>query len=103
MKTTIVITVALLSLSACADFNDHMRDMARGMREDRLLRDSLPSKPGAVVGMTTDQVLYETNWGKADHINRTVTAGGVTEQWVYSGRHGSYLYFINDHLTAIQN
>ena len=39
-------------------------------------------------------------WGKPDKINRTTTANGVHEQWIYNG-HG-YLYIDNGILTAIQ-
>lgn len=42
-----------------------------------------------------------TNWGKPKHVNRTTTAKGNVEQWVYGD--GNYLYFTNGRLTAIQN
>jgi hypothetical protein len=58
-------------------------------------------KPGARIGMSPEQVTKETSWGKPNHINRTTTAHGVHEQWVYGG--GNYLYFENGRLTAIQN
>jgi len=58
-------------------------------------------KPGARIGMSPEQVTKETSWGKPNHINRTTTAYGVHEQWVYGG--GNYLYFENGRLTAIQN
>lgn len=44
---------------------------------------------GVKIGMTADEVL-KSNWGKPNHINRTTTAYGTEEQWVYSG---GYLYF----------
>jgi hypothetical protein len=47
-------------------------------------------KPGAVIGMTADQVRNETHWGPPARINRTVTAEGVREQWVYRE---AYFYF----------
>jgi hypothetical protein len=40
--------------------------------------------------MSAEQVITETNWGPPDHVNRTVTATGEQEQWVYKG---GYLYF----------
>lgn len=58
-------------------------------------------KPGVRIGMSPEQVTKETSWGKPNHINRTTTAYGVHEQWVYGG--GNYLYFENGRLTAIQN
>lgn len=57
-------------------------------------------KTGVSLGMTKAEVL-ERSWGKPNHINRTVTASGVREQWVYDDR--GYLYFENDLLVAIQN
>ncbi|WP_119460645.1 hypothetical protein [Rhodospirillaceae bacterium SYSU D60014] len=40
-------------------------------------------------------------WGRPRSVNRTTTAHGVREQWVYGS--GSYLYFDDGSLTAIQN
>jgi hypothetical protein len=52
------------------------------------------------IGMTKQQV-FKTCWGETGRINRTQTANGLTEQYVYSDT--SYLYFTNGILTAIQN
>lgn len=41
------------------------------------------------------------SWGYPDKINKDTGAWGVHEQWVY--RSGSYLYFDNGKLSAIQN
>jgi hypothetical protein len=57
--------------------------------------------PGVRIGMTEDQVLRQTNWGKPISVNRTTTASGTKEQWVYG--EGNYLYFENGKLIAIQN
>lgn len=57
-------------------------------------------KEGVHIGMTPEDVLA-SNWGKPTDINRTTTATGVHEQWVYGN--GNYLYFDNGRLTAIQN
>lgn len=64
----------------------------------------LPQKP-AVIGMTPEQVKTQTNWGTPQAVNRTITARGESEQWVYRGAFGKsqYLYFTNGKLTAIQN
>jgi hypothetical protein len=56
-------------------------------------------KEGVALGMNGLEV-EQSSWGKPQHINRTTTAGGKREQWVY-GR--NYLYFDNNVLTAIQN
>lgn len=83
MKTLAVLAL-VLALSACAN--------------------RLPQKP-AVIGMTPEQVQTETNWGYPTQVNRTVTANGVREQWVYrdASYRSQYLYFVNGKLTAIQN
>jgi hypothetical protein len=57
-------------------------------------------KPSARIGMTSTQVRDETEWGRPEKINKTITARGVREQWVYWS--GEYLYFDNGKLTAIQ-
>jgi hypothetical protein len=49
------------------------------------------------LGMTRDQVLL--SWGKPTKINRTVTAAGTSEQWVYDKQ---YLYLTDDKVTALQ-
>jgi hypothetical protein len=56
-------------------------------------------KPGAGIGMTAEEVNDGTSWGRPNHINRTITANGISEQWVYGG---GYLYFNNGILTAMQ-
>ena len=59
------------------------------------------ARPPPRIGMTKDQVVNGTNWGRPYDINRTITAGGTKEQWVYGSRR--YLYFDNGILTAIQD
>lgn len=59
------------------------------------------AKPGAALGMTPEEVIRDTAWGKPQKVNRTVTRAGVHEQWVYGGH--NYLYFDNGRLTGIQN
>ncbi|MBU3173594.1 hypothetical protein [Clostridium estertheticum] len=52
------------------------------------------------IGMTKDKV-RKGAWGEPKKINRTTTADGTTEQWVYDGK---YLYFdVNGLLTDIQD
>lgn len=67
----------------------------------RKKQETIAKRPGALVGMTAKQVIEKTNWGEPESVNRTVTQYGVEEQWVYSL--GTYLYFKNGRLTAIQN
>ncbi|QDX94764.1 hypothetical protein EEL30_22235 [Brevibacillus laterosporus] len=51
------------------------------------------------IGMTKEEVLNST-WGKPNNINKTTTANGVHEQWVYSIK--KYIYFDNGYVTTIQ-
>lgn len=55
---------------------------------------------GVEIGMTASEV-KASSWGPPEHINRTTTASGTREQWVYKGY--NYLYFENDILTTIQH
>jgi len=54
------------------------------------------------VGMTKNEALE--SWGTPSDINKTTTAYGVREQWVYRGRNYArkYLYFDNGVLKTIQ-
>lgn len=54
---------------------------------------------GVSVGASMQDAL-ESSWGKPQRVNRTITAQGTREQWVYGG--GNYLYFDGGVLTAIQ-
>lgn len=57
-------------------------------------------KPSPAIGMTKDEVL-NSSWGKPEKINKTITANGTSEQWVYSGYR--YIYFDNNVVTCIQD
>ena len=59
----------------------------------------LAKKPNVRIGMSTNQVLHNSNWGKPDEINTTIDTYGKFEQWIYGG--GNYLYFTNGKLTSI--
>lgn len=63
--------------------------------------DRLAKLPGVRIGMTSNQVINQTSWGRPSSVNRTTTSAGTREQWVYGSR--TYLYFTNSILTAIQN
>lgn len=64
-------------------------------------RDAFARRPGVKIGMTPDEVVEKSNWGRPQKKNRTTTTHGISEQWVYGN--GNYLYFENGRLTAIQN
>lgn len=51
------------------------------------------------VGMSVKQV-EATCWGKPDHVNRTETAGAITDQYVYGD--SRYVYLRNGVVTSIQ-
>lgn len=52
------------------------------------------------IGLTDQEVLHKTSWGKPNRVNKTETAYGTREQWVYSNF--KYLYFEDGYLVAIQ-
>ncbi|KJL04341.1 hypothetical protein [Priestia aryabhattai] len=52
------------------------------------------------IGMTQEEVINKTGWGKPDDINRTTTKYGVEEQWIYNIY--GYVYFEDGKVTAIQ-
>lgn len=58
------------------------------------------SKPQPKIGMTASEV-ENSQWGKPKIVNRTTTAYGVSEQWVYSS--GKYVYLDNGIVDAIQD
>lgn len=60
---------------------------------------SKPEKPAPAIGMTAEEV-RNSSWGKPSDINKTTTAYGVHEQWVYSGNR--YIYLDDGIVTAIQ-
>lgn len=74
-----------LAKSACApeEFN-------KTALEDKLL-----------IGMKSDCV--RLTWGYPNKVNRTTTANGVSEQWIYYRNGTFYLYMKNGVLTAAQN
>ena len=51
------------------------------------------------IGFTKEMCIEA--WGKPYDINRIITINGIFEQWVYGV--GTYLYFDNNILTAIQD
>jgi hypothetical protein len=49
------------------------------------------------IGMTKE--MCKLSWGDPERINETITAGKISEQWVYTD---NYIYFENGKLTVIQ-
>lgn len=56
-------------------------------------------REGVSIGMTSADVLASA-WGKPESVNRTITAAGEREQWVYPGF--NFIYITNGVVTAIQ-
>ncbi len=89
MKRIIIIAIVLLSLSSCISVLKAVG-----------LTDPPATKGGTIEqGMSKAKVIDE--WGEPYRINRSTSAYGVTERWVYvsrrySGNHPRYyLYFRN--------
>jgi hypothetical protein len=57
----------------------------------------IAQKSGPRIGMTKEQALA-SSWGRPNKINKTSTAPGAREQWVYGSK---YLYFEKGVLVAI--
>lgn len=74
---------------------EKLANAVKAMKADKARR----KRQGVIIGMTQEEVLL-SSWGRPSDINKTISAGGTHEQWVYSG---GYLYFENGILTTIQN
>lgn len=72
-------------------------DLAAAQRE----RKRLAALPGVRIGMTKDEVLNASSWGRPQEVRRTTTRDKQHEQWFYGGR--NFLYFENGVLVTIQN
>lgn len=81
-------------LDALAKMEEDQR--ARKAQQRELAR---RKSEGVSIGMTQEEVI-QSNWGRPEHVNRTVHSFGTHEQWVYGG--GNYLYFEGGRLTSMQ-
>ena len=94
----------------CAEFRERIKkEDARRLATFNAVNTANPAsstskaksvKEGVRIGMTMDEARAST-WGRPHDINRTTTAYGTREQWIYGGR--NYLYFRNGVLESIQN
>lgn len=85
------------------DDNPSERPQDKYFREQQKFYELVKQKKVAI-GMSALQVIGA--WGPASDINRTVTSGGVQEQWVYPGESeykNRYVYIENNVVTAIQD
>jgi hypothetical protein len=120
MKAFIILTASLFAVSAhaasykCKDAHGNWSEAACTGVAAPPPKPEPPKEWAPRVGMTVQEVQYAldhrdqfpsfwTMLGHVDHINRTETARGVSEQWVFPGPNGqAYLYFDNGILTSIQ-
>ncbi len=73
---------------------------ARDARMDAARAAALAESKKVRIGMSAKEV--EKAWGRPESINRTTTASGRSEQWVY--QNGRYLlYFTNGVLISMQH
>lgn len=71
-------------------------------RDEILLKNGIDT--GAKMGMTKNQVLAKTHWGKPDYINTITDEIGKMEQWIYWSKLGGsvkYLMFDRSKLISI--
>jgi hypothetical protein len=106
IKTTSLILVASI-LAGCATYGMGPEEKEAFIQKQLIALEK--SKQGVSIGMSEDDVLA-SSWGRPTKVNRTTSANGYSEQWVYRGFQGKYLslpskylYFRNGKLTAIQN
>lgn len=78
--------------------NDIRAERERQERYQRLIREKK-----VAIGMSPDQV--RRSWGSPCNINRTISAHGNTEQWVYcyENARSDYVYFRDGEVTSISN
>jgi len=76
--------------------SDEITDEWADQEKKEMVQNTVPQ-----IGMTEEEVINDTRWGKPDDINRTTTKYGVEEQWVYNTY--GYVYFEDGKVTAIQD
>jgi hypothetical protein len=96
MKLTMALILSLAAISAQAGDAKSCAKLAEWPDAYKLCL-----KPDARIGMTREQVISQTNWGKPEKVYKTTTALGTSEQWRYI--EGSYLFFSNGKLTSVHN
>ncbi|MGP5547585.1 hypothetical protein [Psychrobacter alimentarius] len=70
-------------------------------KSETVFRNGSNVDTGAKMGMTPNQVLTKTYWGKPKYTNVTTDEMGKLEQWIY-GDYVNFLIFDNDKLISIQ-
>ncbi len=97
---------AIKSYEHCVDqkaqqLDTDIKKSAADARWQSQLEKKQAQLPFPKIGMNAHAVRTQTSLGAPEKVNSTTTARGRREQWVYGA--GTYLYFDNDVLTAIQS
>lgn len=94
---------AEITIYKCVDDDGHIEFKEKPVGACKALDppkvDKSASSRSVRIGMTAAQATKA--WGEPLSVNRTTTAGGTTEQWVYGI--STCLYFRNGKIDAIQN
>nr|WP_181716913.1 hypothetical protein [Psychrobacter sp.] len=90
-------------------FKSHMSGYQRYAKDEVVYRvgDTSKKDVGAKIGMTKEQVMNKTHWGKPESIHTIIDRGDILDAWTYDifgDRNGitqstGSLYFINGKLT----
>ena len=104
MKKLMLAALVALSLAGCASESDRLEKINASGWSDAT-KDKVRSKK-VTVGMTSEQV--KLAFGEPSKVNRTVTASGVREQWIYGSysrytKPWAYLYLTNGRVTSWQD
>lgn len=81
-------------------FSDGSYNDSGVARDGNNIYNDMPVKLKPSIGMSKKEA-ESSSWGKPQKINKTTTANGVREQWVYDNY--DFLYFENGVLVAIQD
>lgn len=77
---------------------DWAKKEADHLNNKKEMAQSLADNQGINIGANKRSVINE--WGNPNKINKTETANGIREQWVYDN---GYVYFMNGEVDGIQN
>lgn len=88
-----------VQISANEKYQNYLQ-LAYQESQNEIITERTVDPQPVTIGMTKEEVLTE-GWGKPSDVNRTTTASGVSEQWVYPGY--KCLYFEDGILVTIQD
>ena len=84
--------------------SDNRKDEDKKRKKEEETRKAINKLKVPEIGMD-ENTLYECSWGRPNQINRTRSAYGRSEQWVYetNGYPSKYVYLENGIVTSIQD